>query len=132
MEVSQHDEMMTQDEDEDDDDTNSCFWCYLPEAALLQIFSYLDNKELLNVGLVCKRWYVSSRDDLLWRDLFHRDFKIDATVYPCKDHRTMAIFTCLKSGNNNVFRLQTKDMARRIQEVVLPHTDSSKRDFDGT
>lgn len=60
------------------------YWCYLPEAALLQVFSYLDHIELLNVGLVCRSWLPISRDDLLWRDLFYRDFKIDASLYPSK------------------------------------------------
>lgn len=70
-------------DDESITDENS-YWCYLPEAVLLQIFSYLDYNELLNVGLVCKNWLPISRDDLLWRDVFHRDFKIDPSLYPCK------------------------------------------------
>lgn len=63
-------------------DLSENYWCYLPEAALLQIFSYLDYKEILNAGLVCKNWNSVSYDDLLWRDIFHRDFKVDKTSYP--------------------------------------------------
>lgn len=78
--------MTTIDSDEDEisenDDEN--YWCFIPEAALLQILSNLDHKELLNVGLVCRNWLSVSRDDLLWRYIFHRDFKIDATLYPSK------------------------------------------------
>lgn len=77
----------------DSDDENSCsdlindqsVWCYLPDAVLLQIFSYLDHKHLLNAGVVCKNWNNLSYDDLLWRDLFHKDFKTDSSLYTsCK------------------------------------------------
>lgn len=56
------------------------FWLYLPEPVLFQIFSYLNHKELLTVGEVCRRWFEVSRDDLLWRDLFYKNFKIDRSV----------------------------------------------------
>lgn len=65
-------------------DLSENYWCYLPENALLQIFSYLDYKDILNAGLVCKNWNNISYDDLLWRDIFRRDFKIDKTSYPSK------------------------------------------------
>lgn len=68
----------------DDEEEDNGYWCYLAEAALLQVFGYLDHKDLMNVGLVCKTWNATSYDDLLWRDIFHRDFKTDVTVYPSK------------------------------------------------
>lgn len=70
--------------DIDEGDYNQSLWCYLPDAVLLQVFSHLDHQELLTAGLVCKSWNNISYDDWLWRDLFHKDFKIDPTIYSCK------------------------------------------------
>ncbi|XP_066142141.1 F-box/WD repeat-containing protein 5 [Euwallacea fornicatus] len=55
-------------------------WCYLPYPALYKIFQHLTYKELLSVGNVCKHWLQASRNDLLWRDLFYRDFLVDRSV----------------------------------------------------
>lgn len=62
---------------------NESLWTFLPDAVLLQIFSYLDHKQLLRAGLVCKTWNSISYDDFLWRDLFHKDFKVNSTLYSC-------------------------------------------------
>lgn len=71
-------------------------WCYLPDAVLLQIFSYLDHKHLLKAGVVCKNWNNLSYDDLLWRDLFHKDFKTDSSLYSCKIFLLLLCFEQLK------------------------------------
>lgn len=58
---------------------NSC-WCVVPEEVFLQILYYLTHKDVLNVGLCCKRWNTISKDDFLWKKMFHRDFKIDIHI----------------------------------------------------
>jgi hypothetical protein len=55
-------------------------WYYLPDAILLHIFQYLSAKELLDVGLTCRSWLRVSYDELLWKDLFYHNFKIDPSV----------------------------------------------------
>lgn len=55
-------------------------WPYLPHAALFHIFQYLNYKELVKVGEVCPSWCEVSRDELLWKQLFYRNFKVDRSV----------------------------------------------------
>ncbi|KAL1124378.1 hypothetical protein AAG570_001007 [Ranatra chinensis] len=57
----------------------SC-WNYVPDSILLHIFQYLTPKELLNVGLTCQTWNRVSYDELLWKHLLYRNFKIDPSI----------------------------------------------------
>ena len=43
----------------------------LPDDILLAVFRYLSPIDLLNVGLVSRRWYAVSQDQSLWRILAH-------------------------------------------------------------
>lgn len=61
-------------------DESGSLWPYLPHPALFHIFGFLNHKELLKVGEVCRSWFEVSQDDLLWKDLFYRNFKVDRTV----------------------------------------------------
>lgn len=40
----------------------------------------LTPKELISAGEVCKSWNRRSRDELLWKNLFYRTYKIDPAV----------------------------------------------------
>ena len=51
-------------------------WHSLPEELLLQLFSYLKHGEIISVSKTCKRWNQVGRDDILWKRLIRRDFKI--------------------------------------------------------
>lgn len=42
----------------------------LPEELVLQVLSYLNPRDLLRSGAVCRHWYDLSRDPLLWKDFF--------------------------------------------------------------
>lgn len=55
-------------------------WCVVPEEVFLKILYCLTPKEVLNVGLCCKRWNTITKDDFLWKKMFHRDFKIDIHI----------------------------------------------------
>lgn len=57
-----------------------CNWAYLPEPMLLHIFQYLSAYDILTAGRTCKDWCRSSYDDLLWKNLVYRHFKIDRSV----------------------------------------------------
>lgn len=62
-----------------DDEPNSC-WDYVPDSLLLMIFKYLDPKQLVGAGEVCRSWNRVSKDEFLWKDLFYKTFKIDPTI----------------------------------------------------
>ncbi len=76
-------------------------WVQLPDHVLLQIFRYLtaevifllqvweDRKpktnsielqDILNVSSVSRDWYRVSRDELLWKALFRRDWNINPKI----------------------------------------------------
>lgn len=57
-----------------------CQWAYLPYPALFKIFQYLDYKELLRTGEVCRFWFQASRDEFLWKQLFYTNFNVDRSV----------------------------------------------------
>ena len=55
-------------------------WELVPEELLLQIFSHLSYQEVCKAGRVCSKWWKVSKDDILWRKILRRDFKIKASV----------------------------------------------------
>lgn len=61
-------------------DTEGSLWCYLPYPALYKIFQHLTYTDLIAAGEVCKLWFEASRNDLLWRDLFYKNFLVDKSV----------------------------------------------------
>lgn len=59
---------------------NDLHWYYIPDSILLSIFQYLTPKEIVNVGLVCTSWNRISKDELLWKKLFYKTYKIEPNV----------------------------------------------------
>lgn len=55
-------------------------WEFLPAPALFTTFQYLGYKDLVNAGKVCHHWYMVSKDEFLWKELFYRNFKVDRSV----------------------------------------------------
>uniref|UniRef100_A0A1B6DP33 F-box domain-containing protein n=2 Tax=Clastoptera arizonana TaxID=38151 RepID=A0A1B6DP33_9HEMI len=55
-------------------------WNYMPDPMLINIFQYLTAKELLDAGLTCRFWNKISYDELLWKHLFYKDYKIDPSI----------------------------------------------------
>ncbi|XP_011504253.1 PREDICTED: F-box/WD repeat-containing protein 5 [Ceratosolen solmsi marchali] len=55
-------------------------WYFMPDSVLLSIFQYLNPKELLTAGEVCRSWNRVSQDELLWKALFYRTYKVDSCV----------------------------------------------------
>ena len=76
-------------------------WVQLPDHVLLQIFRYLkaevwikeefyyflritsdfhEFQDLLNVSTVSRDWYRVSKDELLWKSLFKRDWNINPKI----------------------------------------------------
>ncbi|CAG9767627.1 unnamed protein product [Ceutorhynchus assimilis] len=61
-------------------ETEGSLWCYLPYPALYKIFQQLTYQDLIAAGKVCKLWLAASRNDMLWRDLFYKNFLINRSV----------------------------------------------------
>ncbi|KAL6078393.1 hypothetical protein QOT17_001570 [Balamuthia mandrillaris] len=60
------------------------FMTNLPEEVTVLIFSYLREKHLKAVSLVCRRWYQLSCDDLLWKRVLDAKLALRATTI-CPD-----------------------------------------------
>ncbi|XP_074661844.1 F-box/WD repeat-containing protein 5-like [Tubulanus polymorphus] len=55
-------------------------WQRLPDVILLKVFTFMPMETLLNVSEVCRSWYRVAYDELLWKDLFYRTFKISRKI----------------------------------------------------
>lgn len=60
----------------------------LPDEMLVQLFEYLDARDLKNIGATCRTLYAFSRAEELWKPLFiecvHLALKMIRTnVFPC-------------------------------------------------
>ncbi|XP_014210328.1 F-box/WD repeat-containing protein 5 [Copidosoma floridanum] len=55
-------------------------WSYMPDSVMLSIFQYLSPKELLTAGGTCRTWNRVSEDEMLWKALFYRTYKVDPNV----------------------------------------------------
>ncbi|CAO1360534.1 unnamed protein product [Diamesa serratosioi] len=55
-------------------------WSCIPENVLLKVFEYSDYSEIVNCSGCCKRWNTIANDELLWKQKFQHDFKIDKSI----------------------------------------------------
>ncbi|XP_014675719.1 PREDICTED: F-box/WD repeat-containing protein 5-like [Priapulus caudatus] len=55
-------------------------WQYLTDDVLMQIFKHLCARDLLRCGATCRHWLRVAYDELLWKDLLYRNWKIDRGV----------------------------------------------------
>jgi hypothetical protein len=69
--------------------TESSFgdWDSIPENILINIYKYLDVKDIINCSEVSHRWNYISNDSLLWKYKFHLDFNVDRGI-PRKPGKT--------------------------------------------
>ncbi|CAG0898407.1 unnamed protein product [Darwinula stevensoni] len=61
--------------------------CELPDEVLLNIFSYLSEKDLCRVSQVCQRFSCIANDIELWRNLYQHIFEYDQPLFssePCQ------------------------------------------------
>ncbi|XP_015272277.1 PREDICTED: F-box/WD repeat-containing protein 5 [Gekko japonicus] len=52
----------------------------LPDSILLEIFLYLDYKDVLSAGQACRQWQAVARDEVLWKELFYRYYEVARDV----------------------------------------------------
>ena len=56
-------------------------WQFLiPDSLLLEIFTYLDIRDLGHVAQVCRLWQRVSQDELLWQAVARTRWKIKGTL----------------------------------------------------
>lgn len=55
-------------------------WSNLSDHVLLQIFRYLRAEDIMVAARVSKAWYRVSRDELMWKSLFKRDWNISPKI----------------------------------------------------
>ena len=56
--------------------------CELPKELFTQALSYLDAPSLISSELVSWRWYASASDPLVWKQIFHSDFRPQTQTIP--------------------------------------------------
>ncbi|KIC75354.1 hypothetical protein DB41_HO00020 [Neochlamydia sp. TUME1] len=52
----------------------------LPDELLLHIFSFLQASDLLEVELTCHQWKNLAEEEILWKSLYQRYFKVSELV----------------------------------------------------
>ncbi|KAJ6633664.1 hypothetical protein lerEdw1_014334 [Lerista edwardsae] len=52
----------------------------LPDSILFEIFLYLDCSDILAAGLTCQQWHAVSLDEVLWKELFYRYYRVEREV----------------------------------------------------
>ncbi|CAD5122940.1 DgyrCDS11335 [Dimorphilus gyrociliatus] len=71
-----------------DDDEPENLWQFAHDALLLKIFSNLPFTDVINASRTCRAWNRVSKDDFLWRDLFHSYWKICKSISKPNDNCT--------------------------------------------
>lgn len=59
---------------------NKLKWWSIPEPILFRIYWMLPIKDLFNAGATCKRWFILSNDELMWKRKFLLHYKVDPTI----------------------------------------------------
>lgn len=80
MEVSSVEEKPLDSEVDEFEPPVEDLWLFLPDQVLLHIFQFLSGQQLSRVKQVCTTWHRVGCDELLWRDLILKDFKIDKSI----------------------------------------------------
>jgi F-box/WD-40 domain protein 5 len=88
-------------------------WQKFPDVILLKIFTYLQARELLVISQVCRSWSRVAYDELLWKDLFYRHWKIKRSIPMAPDKY---------SWREEFLRLNAQTPLLE-SEVIKQHTD---------
>ncbi|XP_063000527.1 F-box/WD repeat-containing protein 5 [Elgaria multicarinata webbii] len=52
----------------------------LPDSILVEIFLYLDYADVLSAGLACRQWRAVAQDEVLWKELFYKYYRVARDV----------------------------------------------------
>ncbi|KAF7698338.1 F-box/LRR-repeat protein 12-like [Silurus meridionalis] len=117
-------------------DMRVCSLDFFPENILIEILSYLNVKELIRNGRVCKRWRALIKDQTLWRTVDLSTWKqVSSRVlwtllrqYLGRGARTLHLRGLLQSARGGSFLsepwLQTlSSKCPRLRRLILTRTD---------
>jgi hypothetical protein len=51
----------------------------LPDSLILHVLWYLPHQSVVMLSMTCHRFHTIAHDDLLWRHMFRRDFKVSCS-----------------------------------------------------
>ena len=94
-------------------------WEVLSDPLLLQILKYLKPIDIISCSKVCMHWYRICQDNLLWKEVFRRDF-LNQTSNKSIENETQASDST--SWKNEYERL-TDRVPCVISQTLLKHTD---------
>lgn len=80
MSETEEQQLLHDDDDVEVSEGSDTDWFYMPDTVMLNIFQYLNPRELLTAGEVCRSWNRVSQDELLWKALFYRTYKVDSSI----------------------------------------------------
>ena len=99
-------------------------WLRLPDEAILRIFSWLNDCDLLACGLTCRRWYDLFLDPLLWkRRLISKYYGQQAIDVQFSDMAMfMETYRRLKDDIPRVCVQEVKDHRDEVLHVCVSHS----------
>ncbi|XP_033127172.1 F-box/WD repeat-containing protein 5-like [Anneissia japonica] len=68
--------------------TKPGIWLCLPDSLILHIFTFLSSRDLQRCAQTCKSWLRISQDELLWKLLLYREWKIDSSIKLANNRRS--------------------------------------------
>lgn len=92
-------------------------WEFIPEPVLLAVLRLLDVQSVIVCSRVCKRWNGIAADNLLWKFVLRRDFKIRANKLDISNPEV--INTCFKSEYRRLIETPPSVNVQTLSE----HTD---------
>lgn len=94
----------------------------MPDSIFLQIFSYLPFSSIGAISQVCIRWHRISYDELLWRSVFLKHFKLPSkTVMPAKARSWRFEFKRLHYHTPAVLSEERKEHKDEVLHVSFSH-----------
>jgi WD40 repeat protein len=88
-------------------------WNTVPEPVILYIFQHLPLEDVVTCSLVCKAWHSATCQNILWKRLLIRDFKL-ASDTPIKDGR---------SGWKSEYVRLIDQVPCKLVQTLTKHTD---------
>lgn len=86
-------------------------WHEAPELVLKNIFSYLEASDLHAVFLTCRLWYRIAAEDVIWKQLVQRLWKIKGSL------------PSGKTSWRNEYQRLTHETPTHLSETLLEHSD---------
>ena len=95
-------------------------WEVLSDPLLLKILKYLEPKDIISCSKVCTHWYRICQDNLLWKEVFERDFLNHTSSKSIVGNETQA-------SSSTIWKNEYERLSDRvpcvISQTLQKHTD---------